>query len=66
MGPSSPLRGRDGNVVEMGNEEIAEHTEPIPDMRPWRQMGWIFRDGDAQAVERQGNRTDRRAAGRDE
>ena len=51
----------------MGNEEIAEHTEPIPDMRPWLQVGWIFRDGDAQAIERQGNRTEARTApGRDE
>jgi len=51
----------------MGNEETArsrvERTEPIPEMRPWLEVGWIFRDGDALAIERQGTRTRvRRAA----
>jgi hypothetical protein len=45
----------------MGNEEMGtrdtEHTDPIPEMRPWLQVGWIFRDGDAHAIERQGSRT---------
>ena len=41
----------------MGNEEMVEYAEPIPEMRPWREAGWIFRDGDAQAIARQGNRT---------
>jgi hypothetical protein len=49
----------------MGNEEMrtrtnrpsAEQAEPIPEMRPWREVGWIFRDGDALAIERQGTRT---------
>jgi hypothetical protein len=35
----------------------AEHAEGIPEMRPWREVGWIFRDGDALAIERQGERT---------
>jgi hypothetical protein len=48
----------------MGNEEIAEHTEPIPEMRPWRDVGWIFRDGDAQAIERRSIRTRARPAPR--
>jgi hypothetical protein len=26
-------------------------------VRPWLEVGWIFRDGDAQAIERGGNRT---------
>ena len=34
-----------------------EHTEPIPEMRPGLEVGWIFRDGDAHAIERQGSRT---------
>ena len=41
----------------MGNEEIVEHTEPIPEMRPGLEVGWIFRGGDADTIERQGNRT---------
>jgi hypothetical protein len=49
----------------MGNEETGtrdarsrvEHTEPIPDMRPGLQVGWIFRDGDARAIQRQGSQT---------
>jgi hypothetical protein len=39
----------------MGNEEI-ESTDPIPDICPWLQAGWVFRDGDARAIERQSNR----------
>jgi hypothetical protein len=39
-----------------------EHAEAIPDMRPWREVGWIFRDGDALAIERQGDRTRVRSA----
>jgi hypothetical protein len=31
-------------------------------MRPWREVGWIFRDGDALAIERQGDRTRVRSA----
>jgi hypothetical protein len=54
----------------MGNEEMrirvtrqsAEQAEPIPEMRPWREVGWIFRDGDALAIERQGTRTRVRSA----
>ena len=34
-----------------------EHTEPIPEMRPGLEVGWIFRDGDAHAIERQDTRT---------
>jgi hypothetical protein len=40
----------------------AEQAEPIPEMRPWREVGWIFRDGDALAIERQGTRTRVRSA----
>ena len=47
---------------EMINRPSAEQAEPIPDMRPWREVGWIFRDGDALAIERQGKRTRVRTA----
>ena len=32
-------------------------AEPIHDLRPWREAGWIFTDGGAVAIERQGERT---------
>ncbi len=43
-------------------EERAEHGEAIPEMRPWREVGWIFRDGGALAIERQGDRVRMRSA----
>ena len=39
------------------NRPSTEQAEPIPDVRPWREVGWIFRDGDTLAIERQGTRT---------
>jgi hypothetical protein len=39
------------------NRPRTEQAEPIPDARPWREVGWIFRDGGVLAVERQGTRT---------
>jgi hypothetical protein len=39
-----------------------EHSEAIPEIRPWREVGWIFRDGDALAIERQGDRIRARGA----
>jgi hypothetical protein len=37
-------------------------VETIPELRPWREVGWIFRDGDVLAIERQGDRTRVRSA----
>jgi hypothetical protein len=31
----------------------AEQTDAIPEVRPWCEAGWIFRDGEAQPIERQ-------------
>jgi hypothetical protein len=39
------------------NRPSTEQAEPIPDARPWREVGWIFRDGGVLAIERQGTRT---------
>jgi hypothetical protein len=36
--------------------------ESIPELRPWREVGWIFKDGDALAIERQGELTRARNA----
>ena len=57
-------------MVGKGDEEMrtrinrtsTEQAEPIPDVRPWREVGWIFRDGDAVAIESQGKRTRVRSA----
>jgi hypothetical protein len=39
-----------------------DHAEDIPEIRPWREVGWIFKDGDALAIERQGEETRARTA----
>lgn len=31
--------------------------EALPDLRPWREVGWIFRDGGCVAIERRGDVT---------
>jgi hypothetical protein len=41
-------------------EEASEREAPVPELCPGREVGWIFKNGDAVAVERQG---DRRRAG---
>ena len=43
-------------------KEGTEHGEAIPEMRPWREVGWIFKDGDALAIERQADRVRMRAS----
>ena len=38
-----------------GTEEAGTGTdERVPDLQPWREVGWIFRDGDCIAIERRG------------
>jgi hypothetical protein len=32
-------------------------AEALPELKPWREVGWIFRDGDCIAIERQGEET---------
>ena len=43
--------------VQFDEAAAAPHAEPIHDLRPWREAGWIFTDGGAVAIERQGDRT---------
>ncbi|HEX4127895.1 MAG TPA: hypothetical protein VHX67_09990 [Acidimicrobiales bacterium] len=33
--------------------ETVEGAPVLPDLDPWREVGWIFRDGDCIAIERQ-------------
>ena len=30
-------------------------AEALPDLKPWREVGWIFRDGGCIAIERLGD-----------
>jgi hypothetical protein len=32
-------------------------SEALPELNPWREVGWIFRDGSCIAIERQGDET---------
>ncbi len=44
------------------SEQVDAEDEPaLPDLKPWRHAGWIFRDGDCVAIERQADELDRRA-----
>jgi hypothetical protein len=38
-------------------EADAVEREALPDLKPWREVGWIFRDGGCVAIERQGDET---------
>lgn len=60
-------------MVEKGNGEMrtrvdkattrsTDHAGAIAEMHPWREVGWIFRDGDAIAIERRGDSTRVRTA----
>ena len=40
-----------------------EPSDAIPEIRPWREVGWIFSDDGAIAIERQGERIRTRSAG---
>jgi hypothetical protein len=40
-----------------------DRHEEIREICPWREVGWIFKDGDALAIERQGDLTRARADG---
>jgi hypothetical protein len=43
--------------TESGSDcDSHEDEESLPELAPWRQVGWIFRDGDSIAIERQGER----------
>ena len=35
-----------------------EEDSALPDLKPWSQAGWIFRDGDCVAIERQSDDLD--------
>jgi hypothetical protein len=43
-------------------EGCAGAVDVLPDLNPWREVGWIFRDGRCVAIERQGDLTRARSA----
>ncbi len=43
-------------VPEQREADAAER-EALPDLKPWREAGWIFRDGGCVAIERRGEVT---------
>jgi hypothetical protein len=44
-------------VKEREQREADAEREALPDLKPWREAGWIFRDGGCVAIERQGDVT---------
>jgi hypothetical protein len=40
-----------------GEGAAVKTAEALPELKPWREVGWIFRDGDCIAIERQGEHT---------
>jgi hypothetical protein len=44
--------------TEQKSQGVATATaEALPELKPWREVGWIFRDGDCIAIERKGEET---------
>jgi hypothetical protein len=43
---SSPAAGK------IGATGVREDGGILPDLKPWREVGWIFRDGETIAIER--------------
>jgi hypothetical protein len=40
-----------------GQRATEVSTAALPELKPWREVGWIFRDGSCIAIERNGNET---------
>ena len=41
-------------MEQSGQGGTTASAETLPDLNPWREVGWIFREGACIAVERQG------------
>jgi hypothetical protein len=49
---------RGGMASVRSNKGVLSDTrlaESIPEFKPWRELGWIFKDGHAVVIERQGS-----------
>jgi hypothetical protein len=51
-----------GGTKQEEREGIATRSE-LPELKPWREVGWIFRDGGCIAIERKGDVTRARPLG---
>ena len=51
-----------GTRLETTRATGPERGEDLPEIRPGCEVGWIFRDGDAHAIERQADRVRDRTA----
>jgi hypothetical protein len=43
---------------DRSNKGVASHSrlaEPIPEFKPWRELGWVFKDGAAVVIDRKGS-----------
>jgi hypothetical protein len=45
-----------GSRFDEGTDCTAGLGQALREIRPWREVGWIFKDGDALAIERQVDR----------
>ncbi len=45
------IRTEEREAVKSGPDKV------LPDLNPWREVGWIFRDGRCVAIERRGAET---------
>ena len=54
--------GMIGTPPETTRATDPERGEELPEIRPGCEVGWIFRDGGAHAIERQADRVHERAA----
>ena len=54
-----------GMVVRVGFDETSperpDPAEPVHELHPWREAGWIFTDDGAVTIERRGDHTRRTA-----
>jgi hypothetical protein len=46
-----------GVKVREQREADSAERETLPELKPWREVGWIFRDGGCVAIERRGEVT---------
>lgn len=49
--------------TSVAEDSPPREAEPIPELEPWREVGWIFTNGSVVAVERRGDEVRSRAAG---
>jgi hypothetical protein len=45
-------------AIDRSDKGVASDSrlaEPIPEFKPWRELGWVFKDGDAVVIDRKGS-----------